>query len=1181
MNLHKKIRNQVTIFGIIIILVFSSTPISNIFSYKARNDIKEEVNTIRTSPGNTWTVDDDGPADFSTIQEAIDTVISGDIIIVKDGLYVENIDIGTDNLTIRSENNPLNTIIQPAITNNHVITISAIAIEINGFTVENSGMNYAGIYFYDKYPILSNLNLRNNYYGIRCYLKSSAIYGDLNIWNSTFTENFIGISSYSDFSNRYGQVILNYSNFLNNTYGVYSSDWCGVAAYYGDFSNNSYGMYGNYKLSIGGYYSTYYNNDFAIYGENTWSINTRNSNFSFNNNAINGYGMTDFISDDSIFQDNLYGVYLQDMYNDGDSKAVLIRNTKFINNERGIYIYNGGGVENEVFNCTFQNNYIVAIDLASIYFSSTQIYLNNFIDNNIDIDTHNHGPFIFHSPIQTYFHEGIQFDNYLGNYWKSYSGTDGNNDGIGDIPYIIDSYNQDLYPLIEPFENYFSTVVDTNVPTLTTPNDITYEENTTSHMIIWTAVDTNPDVYIVYKDGIAIETGPWLSEDEIRIVIDILSVGSYNYTIIVYDESGNSVQDTVFVTVQDTTNPILSGPTDITYEENTTSHMIIWTAADTNPDVYIVYKDGIAIETGPWFSGDEIRIVIDNLSVGSYNYTIIVYDESDNSVQDTVIATVEYSTTPNQHICFELSEGWQDKELFVPTIRRSSEDPNKLEIGIFNRRDMWYVVKIYKRYEGGPWVEFIPQEWLDKWLLFYIAPYSERIFEYTPQIGEEIKIEVKNDLNDNTLAALWILDFATRFLLGFSISLEVTDLEESFVKLMLFWDEFALLGGLIRIGKYKEALLQFAKMLVTSTRLRELFSSLLLLVAQKEITPLQILGFASRLAVPISIFVRWPLWMSLVDNTQKEPFLEDVTLTAYNLSSLSNPNLWITKSLNIIRSDLYYVGETLKANFTIENKGTNQIILKSLTIGGRGPNEEVRDFTVKTDIIIHPGESYNYQGDLKLLVSGNYHFFIAYETYDHEWITSVPTEYGFENTLDIFVNPIPDEWNGAKIDSPADIRVIDLQGRITGFLNGEIYTEIPHSFYFDNIVVIYTPTESNLYQLEGYEGGTYNLTIANATKNHILNFTAVNIPISSNSIHQFSVDWEILYQGEEGVAIDIDLDGDGEFDYYFYSDSELTHDEYLDAIRDEKGKPSIPGFSLFILIGAIFIIILIKKIDHF
>ncbi len=107
MNLHKKIRNQVTIFGIIIILVFSSTPISNIFSYKARNDIKEEVNTIRTSPGNTWTVDDDGPADFSTIQEAIDTVISGDIIIVKDGLYVENIDIGTDNLTIRSENNPI------------------------------------------------------------------------------------------------------------------------------------------------------------------------------------------------------------------------------------------------------------------------------------------------------------------------------------------------------------------------------------------------------------------------------------------------------------------------------------------------------------------------------------------------------------------------------------------------------------------------------------------------------------------------------------------------------------------------------------------------------------------------------------------------------------------------------------------------------------------------------------------------------------------------------------------------------------------------------------------------------------------------------------------------------------------------------------------------------------------
>jgi len=35
-----------------------------------------------------------------------------------------------------------------------------------------------------------------------------------------------------------------------------------------------------------------------------------------------------------------------------------------------------------------------------------------------------------------------------GNYWSNYEGKDANNDGIGDSPYILDSTNQDKYPLM-------------------------------------------------------------------------------------------------------------------------------------------------------------------------------------------------------------------------------------------------------------------------------------------------------------------------------------------------------------------------------------------------------------------------------------------------------------------------------------------------------------------------------------------------------------------------------------------------------------------------------------------------------------------------------------------------------------------------------------------------------------
>ena len=70
--------------------------------------------------------------------------------------------------------------------------------------------------------------------------------------------------------------------------------------------------------------------------------------------------------------------------------------------------------------------------------------------------------------------KGTLWDNgTIGNYWGDYNGTDGNRDGIGDVPYTVNGYKwdtdvngfasfisgQDNYPLMEPYDIEHDTIV--------------------------------------------------------------------------------------------------------------------------------------------------------------------------------------------------------------------------------------------------------------------------------------------------------------------------------------------------------------------------------------------------------------------------------------------------------------------------------------------------------------------------------------------------------------------------------------------------------------------------------------------------------------------------------------------------------------------------------------------------
>jgi parallel beta-helix repeat protein len=97
------------------------------------------------------------------------------------------------------------------------------------------------------------------------------------------------------------------------------------------------------------------------------------------------------------------------------------------------------------------------------------------------------GPFTEPCVNNTIYHNNIQYNRYEtrivnasgtwdngkeGNYWINYRGIDANGDEIGDVPYVIDSFNKDRYPLMAPFNPNPSSAPSAS-PTATPPPTVT------------------------------------------------------------------------------------------------------------------------------------------------------------------------------------------------------------------------------------------------------------------------------------------------------------------------------------------------------------------------------------------------------------------------------------------------------------------------------------------------------------------------------------------------------------------------------------------------------------------------------------------------------------------------------------------------------------------------------------
>jgi len=110
----------------------------------------------------TWSVDDDGGADFIRIQDAIDNASDGDTILVHSGVYYENV-VVDKSVTLKGKGQP----VVDACGEGDAIRLNADGIMLEGFTATGSLMFDAGIMVNSNNNTITGNNAsNNNWYGI-------------------------------------------------------------------------------------------------------------------------------------------------------------------------------------------------------------------------------------------------------------------------------------------------------------------------------------------------------------------------------------------------------------------------------------------------------------------------------------------------------------------------------------------------------------------------------------------------------------------------------------------------------------------------------------------------------------------------------------------------------------------------------------------------------------------------------------------------------------------------------------------------------------------------------------------------------------------------------------------------------------------------------------------------------
>jgi len=1056
------------------------------------------------------------PDDYSTIQGAVDNANAGDTIIVRDGTYVENVDVNK-RLTLRSENGADFTYVKAADPlDYYVFEITADYVNLLGFKINAS------------------------HYGTGVFLRNS-----------------------------------NFSNISNN---IMVNSWTGVELY--RYSTNNLVLENNIIGFNDGYGIVLYNDP-----ESTTGNPTSNT-----------------ISDNEV-QCTHHGIYLY------RSEYNTIENNLLSNNiHQGLWIRRS---ENNTIRKNMVHDNIQGIKMAESSLNN-HVYLNDFFDNDNNVYSYSSTNFWQSQNLITYTYNGNTYSSYLGNYWDDYTGSDIDNDGIGDTPYSI-SVDNDNYPLVQSFENYFD---DGNQP----PNPPT---------LISPGYDSEPG-QLIYN---LTPTFNWENVSNVDFYTLYISKYPYGPDNIVFDS------EVSYDPINGTSFKLYDGIlTDMErYRWNMRAFNISTGFSEFSSRLYFevclptwcsisLEKEGIEINEinvaeffdihvkkvpggheilEVRFSSDDIQ---ESFPTGEWTKWYSWSTSSDDWNSDTKIKRWAFSTSGYKEIWAEVKDAnGSVVNLFAniyvpcpalpviisPLLITPEQDVYivgeslEAEFTIENIGDFAITLDVLTA--GGRLNGRCPNSGCPDFTPFAVTlqPGESYFYEgyFTPEQPGNYHFFVAYYIENPTQEERMLLDennWNTCVELGDGLSNndrvkniivyeegtvpeDVTKIRETINRLKNF--DFSLPPYLLDANSYMDSIaVRWASFtsFVTRTGLTDRYNELYSIGRDYRRLSIQALEDADRLLNEGNIegakefihkFYTYDKlsYMSFSSATQVfQGNLEAGAILAKGIRDGCEAAVKTGVSVVFPGAGLKIDGIYLALNFVFDCKieGVTQAqrnLLKNslksifLKFVKNSAFESLNHNTLEKYVIVVGNKI-----RLTTLIENE----VFMEEFGNELTKIVAEKVGFEvgviigeyakDYLKSFLNSII-----AQVKCPVELSVLDSNGRITGLKNKNVTHEIPMSSYYNGTVELFYPNDNYQYVLSGLDQDTYIFEVTYFNDGNITTFTATDIPTLSNAIHQYNINWTALSQGEEGVIVQIDEDSDGIFEQTITSDSELTHDEFM------------------------------------